>query len=293
MQSAADAEEMARKQLTSTKAMNMANLATRKPRKEAPKEQRGVSEQFVDELPREAKRKGKGKGKGKGEDKGGGGKDEKEETAAMAHGNQLGALFEEEDEAEWTAVRSSSADIVAVNQSSFERIVLDEKRDVVVMFHSQGCEGCGHMAVYYKRVGLRFRELGIKSLVVARMDVTDESPPPFLKLQLPSLPSLVMFPAKDKGPPFRFFSGIAKVLEMMKWAHSEASVIFELPDHAHLNPADVVEFKIQVAEREQQLAEMAMQEAEAIQAEEERKAAAKAKRRQREDAAKQAGGGEL
>ena len=59
------------------------------------------------------------------------------------------------------------------------------------------------MIVYYKRMAGRFHELGISSLVISHMDVSDETPPTFLKLQIHSLPSLVMFPANDKAPPFQ------------------------------------------------------------------------------------------
>jgi hypothetical protein len=53
--------------------------------------------------------------------------------------------------------------------------------------------------------------VSIPSLVIARMDVSDESPPSSFNINLASLPSLVIFPAKDKGAPYRFFSGVAKV----------------------------------------------------------------------------------
>merc|ERR1712153_192750 len=94
----------------------------------------------------------------------------------------------------------------------------------------------------------------VNSLLVARMDVTDEVPPTRLNLQLESLPALVMFPANDKEPPFHLFSGVAKVLEMMKWVHQESSISFHLPPLAHLNDEDVSRFKEQVAEREEALA---------------------------------------
>lgn len=70
----------------------------------------------------------------------------------------------------------------------------------------QGCEACAHMAVYYKRVAQRFHDLEIPSLVIARMDLTEETPPPNLRLQFQTLPALVMFPAHDKQPPFRYES---------------------------------------------------------------------------------------
>jgi len=149
--------------------------------------------------------------------------------------------------------RSTDAEkynLVTVNQSTFASIVLDDTKDVAVMFHRQGCEPCTHMAVYYKRAAGRLYDLGIRSLLVAHMDVTDSSPPGRMGLQLQSLPALVMFPAVSKEPPFHFYSGVTKVLELMKWLRAEASIPFDLPPLAHLRDDQKDEFKRQVAERE-------------------------------------------
>ncbi len=51
-------------------------------------------------------------------------------------------------------------------------------RDVVVLVMSRhGCSNCMAMTPYYRRVGTRFRELGIDSVVIARMDVESSLPP--------------------------------------------------------------------------------------------------------------------
>ena len=54
----------------------------------------------------------------------------------------------------------------------------------------------------------RFNELNVPSLVVARMDLTDESPPPHLGLVVGDLPLLVMLPAGSKSAPWTYYSGI-------------------------------------------------------------------------------------
>lgn len=126
-----------------------------------------------------------------------------------------------------------------------------------LFFCLQGCEPCAHMAVYFKRFAERLAALGVSgpspnaSVVVARMDVTDESPPPRLHFALASLPALVLLPARDKQPPYRYFSGVAKVGELLKWVAAEATAVpVVLPPLAHLRESDVVEYKRQVAERE-------------------------------------------
>jgi hypothetical protein len=287
LQTKADAEAAAKKALTNP-SLNMKNLPTkRKPRKKAPAEKRGVSEQFRD------------------------------------NDNFAGNY------------------VMPLNRSSVEGVVMDERRDVVIMFHSKGCEPCAHLAVYYKRVAQRFHELGLlshgngtadsshhhhnnnnnnnnqnyedqeeedyddededddfedddfednkekkkkkkkknprkktvgPSLVVARMDVTDESPPGDLGFRLTTLPSLVILPAKDKSQPYRYFSGVAKVLELMQWVEAEASTPLNLPPLAHLRESDRVAYKEQVAEREAMREERMREEQEKEEKEAERRA---------------------
>lgn len=80
---------------------------------------------------------------------------------------------------------------------------------------------------------------------------------------------LAMFPAFDKKPPFRYYSGITKVRPMMTWVHENAAVHFDLPElpqfgaevrarrracHASpltsLPPQDKALFKEQIMQRE-------------------------------------------
>lgn len=86
------------------------------------------------------------------------------------------------------------------------------------------------------------------SLVITRFDMTDDMPPPLLHFHFTTLPALVILPKNDKSSPYKFFSGHAKVLEMMKWVASECHYV--LPPLAQLRPGEVDEYKRQVHERE-------------------------------------------
>lgn len=55
----------------------------------------------------------------------------------------------------------------------------------------------------------RFKALSIESLVIARMDLTDASPPPHLNLVSGSLPLVIMFPAGQKMAPWTYYSGLS------------------------------------------------------------------------------------
>jgi thioredoxin-like negative regulator of GroEL len=212
LQSAKDAEELAKKQLLAATPLSTKNTPQRKPVKKAPDQVRGVSEQFGD----------------------------------GARGD--------------TAVQ-------VVTAKSFEEVVMDESKDVLVMFHSTSCEACSHFSVYYKRMAQRFKDLSISSLVVARMDVSNESPPGHLNLLVSALPLVVLLPANDKTPPWLYYSGVSKVQTMMKWVEQFASVPFTLPNLPHLSKEDVVLYKEQVREREEHMEEKREQEREAMEAE--------------------------
>lgn len=57
--------------------------------------------------------------------------------------------------------------------------------------------------LFFQRVGERFLDLDIPSVLVAAMDVTLETPPPEAAMTLPTLPAIVLLPGDDKGAPFR------------------------------------------------------------------------------------------
>jgi thioredoxin-like negative regulator of GroEL len=197
LRSISDSKEMAKKQLQSSKPMNLKNKAIRKSIKEAPEERRGVSEQFGDGL--------------------------------------LG------DDA-----------VEVVTLKNFEDVVMNEEKDVVLLLHAQSCESCSHFAVYFKRMAKRFKELDIDSLVIARMDVTNETPPSQYNLLVSQLPILTLLPAGVKHPPWTFYSGIGKIQAMMKWVQKQSAIQFSLPNLPHLTDENVVLYKKQVREREEE-----------------------------------------
>ncbi len=88
--------------------------------------------------------------------------------------------------------------------------------------------------------------MGITSLRVCRMDVTDSAPPAELGFLVHPLPIMVLVPADDKLPPWKFYSGVGKVQAMMKWVESHVTLSFELPNLPHLSEGDRVAYKEQV-----------------------------------------------
>jgi hypothetical protein len=120
----------------------------------------------------------------------------------------------------------------------------------------------------FPQMAQRFTDLGIDSLVIARMDVTDDAPPPHLHFLEHKLPTVVLLPADDKTQPWNFYSGVGKVQTMMKWVEKHVSLPFTLPNLPHLKESDRVAYKTQVREREEYLEEKRKKDQEAMEEEE-------------------------
>jgi hypothetical protein len=186
--------------------------------------------------------------------------------------------------------------VVIVTEESFETVVMDEKKDVLLLLHAKECEPCAHLSVYYKRMAQRFKDLKTDSLVIARMDVTEASPPADLQLMAGELPIIVLLPATAGGPglfggpklpPWDFFSGLGKVQVLMRWVEAHVGIKFKLPNLPHLTEEQVEAFKVQVREREEHLDEERKKEQHQMEAEE---AARKAADRKREERGKEEDG---
>ena len=93
--------------------------------------------------------------------------------------------------------------VVVVDSSNFTDVVMDVTKDIMVVFHAQACQACSHMAPYFRKMAERFHDLKVMSIVMARMDITNDFPPNELQLSIDKLPVIAFFPADAKGPPYR------------------------------------------------------------------------------------------
>ena len=140
--------------------------------------------------------------------------------------------------------------VVSTSDGSFRRLALDESRDVVLLLHADDgtCHACENLAPYYKRVAKRFRQLEIKTVLVARMDVSACIPP--TGLVVPKLPAIAILRAYNKEPPYPFFSGVAKVKPIMDWIQANAGRAFHLGELPQFDASDKELFKEQIHDRE-------------------------------------------
>ena len=59
------------------------------------------------------------------------------------------------------------------------------------------------VSLVFKRLGERFMDLDIPSVLVTAMDVSNETPPLELPITFSTLPTIVLLTGDDKGPPYR------------------------------------------------------------------------------------------
>ena len=145
-------------------------------------------------------------------------------------------LFHEEDEAyvktlsanNWGAVALSKAKFVQVRGGMLRHspnLSAMPPRDVLVLFHAVDSRDSMAFTPYFKKMARQFKSLNLPSLVVARYDVSDVSPPRDVRLtcvvcavwrmaftvccvatrqvSIDRLPTLVFIPAFNKQPPFK------------------------------------------------------------------------------------------
>ena len=146
-------------------------------------------------------------------------------------------LFHEEDEAyvktlsanNWGAVALSKAKFVQVRGGMLRHspnLSAMPPRDVLVLFHAVDSRDSMAFTPYFKKMARQFKSLNLPSLVVARYDVSDVSPPRDVRLtcvvcavwrmaftvccvatrqvSIDRLPTLVFIPAFNKQPPFKY-----------------------------------------------------------------------------------------
>jgi len=143
--------------------------------------------------------------------------------------------------------------VVAVTQESFKEVVLDAATDVLVYFYAskgERAEMATDAAIYINRCAERFQELRIKTVAIARMDVSRFSVP--TQVQLLRVPSILLFPAFAKDPPHLHFEGTINVQRLMWWVEDHASRPFKLPSLPHLDEIEARDYWSQKAELSQE-----------------------------------------
>jgi len=83
---------------------------------------------------------------------------------------------------------------------TFEQIVYDETKDVLLEIYAPWCGHCQKLIPIYEKLGEKFSD--VKTLVIAKIDGTANAYPDDISIQ--GFPSLFFFPANDKKNPITY-----------------------------------------------------------------------------------------
>jgi protein disulfide-isomerase A1 len=105
---------------------------------------------------------------------------------------------------------------------SFDQIVNDATKDVLVEFYAPWCGHCKQLAPIYEEVGQALS--GVSSVVVAKIDATSNDVNP--KLGIRGFPTLKLFTANNKNEPIDY-EGERTKEDLIKFIQDNASIKFD------------------------------------------------------------------
>jgi len=116
----------------------------------------------------------------------------------------------------------NSGPVKVVVGTSFDRIVLDSTKDVLVEFYAPWCGHCKTLAPKYEELGKSFAD--IESIVIAKVDATANDTP----ADISGFPTLILYPANDKSHPVTY-NGDRSAEAIGTWLRTSASTLGGTP----------------------------------------------------------------
>jgi len=101
---------------------------------------------------------------------------------------------------------------------TFDSIVMDTTKDVLVEFYAPWCGHCKSLAPKYEKLGESFSK--DPSIVIAKVDATENDTPADIK----GFPTLIFYPANDKANPIPY-DGERSESAMEKWVRKHSTTL--------------------------------------------------------------------
>jgi len=114
--------------------------------------------------------------------------------------------------------------VTVVVGSTFDSIVKDPKKDVLLEVYAPWCGHCKTLAPKYVKLAKRFKD--IDSVVIAKMDGSENEVP---ELEVQGYPTLLFFPAEKNAEGITYDEGARELKDMTKFIKKHAKVSYELP----------------------------------------------------------------
>lgn len=117
--------------------------------------------------------------------------------------------------------KKSKAAVKTIVGKTFEKIVLDKSKDVLIEFYAPWCGHCKKLDPVYKKLGKKFANA--KNLVIAKMDATanDVSNGAYTTT---GFPTIYFSKAGDKDNPVKFEGGERSLEKLSEFIEEHATV---------------------------------------------------------------------
>lgn len=116
--------------------------------------------------------------------------------------------------------KNNKGPVKVVVGKTFDSIVMDPKKDVLIEFYAPWCGHCKQLEPVYTALGKKYK--GHKNLVIAKMDATANDVTND-RYKVEGFPTIYFFPSGDKKNPIKFEDGNRDLEHLSKFIEEHAT----------------------------------------------------------------------
>lgn len=116
--------------------------------------------------------------------------------------------------------KNNKGPVKVVVGKTFDSIVMDPKKDVLIEFYAPWCGHCKQLEPVYTALGKKYK--GHKSLVIAKMDATANDVTSD-RYKVEGFPTIYFAPSGDKKNPIKFEDGNRDLEHLSKFVEQHAT----------------------------------------------------------------------
>lgn len=123
--------------------------------------------------------------------------------------------------------KSNKGPVKVVVGKTFDEIVMDTKKDVLIEFYAPWCGHCKKLEPDYTALGKKYKNE--KNLVIAKMDASANDVP-HDSYKAEGFPTIYFAPSSNKQNPIKFEGGKRDVEELSKFVEKHATKLSQKKD---------------------------------------------------------------